>query len=603
MNRHGGPIGPGLTGVGQGPVAEARAATTAAAARKVAPAVEAAATAAAAAAVAPGVTPGAGFRNFGMDGLAPREAVYSGIVDKPWDTQVMFAKLMRRMAMPHDFGTADDSNPAIPAGYTYLAQFAAHDIIRNTTLQANLAGPENGRRNMRQRSLMLDALYGDGPVFSESLYELPRPGEHFRTMLRTGSIARLSSLPAELAGRCPHLQRDIPRFHQADLSDGGRTRIGRPDVLVPDQRNDDNAVVAQMTALLHHLHNAVAEALRALPAMPLFDPHMPLGFNLFENARRVTTALYRGVLRRDLLNRLLIEHVRDRYEATGFQPIADPRSHGIPLEFSHAAYRLGHAMVRKVYRFNRNSPPKGIRDTLDNRSSSRPHKFPLLMDWIADWSSFFELGYGEVQFSRRIGPSFNSVLLEHSEFPSILIGSGPGGATRPGDEAHLPDPMRSGLLLRDLVRGVAGGLLTLEEMLGRVPAEILEASPLLGSPADALKNWLDDPSIGFTPAELDHLSSNPPLILWLLFEAAHEAKGLSLGTLGSVIVGDVFAAQLAASSGEIETDSRTRTLLRKLFPKGTPDTMPGLIRFTAKILELESVVPIFADRPDNRPTS
>jgi hypothetical protein len=124
---------------------------------------------------------------------------------------------------------------------------------------------------------------------------------------------------------------------------------------------------------------------------------------------------------------------------------------------------------------------------------------------------------------------------------------------------------------------------------------------LLGDPAGALRPWLDDASIGFSADELKELSTNPPLILWLLFEAAQEAKGCSFGTLGSVIVGDVFAAQLAVSSHEVEADTKTQTLLGQLFPEGVPNTMPGLIHFTAKVLKLEDVVPTFAS--SNTPTS
>ena len=164
----------------------------------------------------------------------------------------------------------------------------------------------------------------------------------------------------------------------------------------------------------------------------------------------------------------------------------------------------------------------------------------------------------------------------------------------------MPDPMRSGLLLRDLVRGAVGGLLKLSEILR---PEIRKLSPLLRDPAGALRPWLDDASIGFSAVQLEELSANPPLILWLLFEAAQEAKGCSFGTLGSVIVGDVFAAQLAVSSHEVESDTRTRTLLVQLFPEGVPNTMPGLIRFTAKVLELEDVAPIFVGQASDTPTS
>ncbi len=131
----------------------------------------------------------------------------------------------------------------------------------------------------------------------------------------------------------------------------------------------------------------------------------------------------------------------------------------MPLEFTHAAYRVGHAMVRLSYKFNAESTPQGIRDALRNTSATRPRKFPVGRVWIADWARFFDVRTEPPpQFSRRIGPAYNQILLEERMFPNELV---PGGS-------KAPSPLHAGLLFSDFIRGTVGGLLTVPELLGQL---------------------------------------------------------------------------------------------------------------------------------------
>lgn len=550
------------------------------------------------------------FRNFGHPGAAPdKNSIYSGL-GPAWNTQVAFAKLMRRMALRYDFSdgvsTANDKNfnDRIPAGYTYLGQFAAHDLIRNSVLLADIGTQETGRRNLRDESLNLDSLYGNGPSFDPQLYEIEEPGEGYRNMLRTGSMDPVQIEDYRKAGRCPFAFRDIPRFQQVDHSDWvqdkGKTKItkkvklGRPDVLIADPRNDDNAMVSQITALFHHLHNAVVTRLRELgDAMPPAVAHeAPKGLHLFLNGRSITTALYRRVLKQDFLKRLLRTEIWELYDRKGFAPLVDDRADGIPVEFSHAALRVCHSMVRMSYVFNQEVPMgEGIRDALKQRSSTRPHKFPPTKNWIADWSRFFDIGPEPPQTSRRIGPCYNEILLSERLFDNALVGSKEGAPPLPDDRPHLPSDDHAGLLLSDLIRGVVGGLQKLDVLIEALPAAVTKLSPLLSDKqarTGRLRKWLAEPSLGFTDAELDSLSGNPPLLLWLLFEAAEETDGKSLGTLGSVIVGDVFFARLRDDDMPEPTE-----LLELIFGKDIPRCMPRLITFTADVLRLHEVAPTF----------
>src|SRR5262245_26213259 len=66
-------------------------------------------------------------------------------------------------------------NPAIPSGYTYLLQFVAHDLV-NSAIPLSIAGGLGaGTSNARRTPLMLESLYGSGPVSSPHLYALDAP--------------------------------------------------------------------------------------------------------------------------------------------------------------------------------------------------------------------------------------------------------------------------------------------------------------------------------------------------------------------------------------------------------------------------------------------
>ncbi|UCI21366.1 hypothetical protein FJ970_10585 [Mesorhizobium sp. B2-1-8] len=544
------------------------------------------------------------FRNFGCASGADEAKLYKGL-GAPWATQCMFAKLLRRMSAPPAVAT-NTTNDHIPAGYTYLAQLAAHDIIRNSSLNPLLAANEAGRRNEREQALLLDVLYGDGPSSNPGLYALPKVGEAVRSMMRTGPMASPSATAMAMpAGACPFALRDLPRFQPGDLSDGFEN--GRTDVLVADQRSDDNANIAQMTALFLHLHNAVAAALSA-SGLPRADVELPAGAYLFDRTRRVTTAIYRSVLQNDLLPRLIAKPIWDLYQANGFLPLVDTLSQGVPKEFSHAAYRLGHAMIRLSYVFNDQHPEgEGLENVLLNRSSSRPHKFPISERWIADWSHFFEIAGSTPQFSRRIGPTVNEVLLSAYTMPILCVGPDskpldPAAAVllNEVDKAALPDPNASGLLFSDLVRGAIGGLLRLDALIEKLPQAVLATSPLLGEAkkrSQGIQSWLQGSTVAFTAAELAELGENPPLLFWLLFEAATEQDGLCFGATGSVIVGDVFMARFAASRAMIEDDPITQDLAARLFPTGMPRTMSELILFVATALNLGNAWPRFITPP------
>ena len=83
----------------------------------------------------------------------------------------------------------------------------------------------------------------------------------------------------------------------------------------------------------------------------------------------------------------------------------------IPVEFSVAAYRLGHSMVRPVYRLNRTLEQLPIFGTWANAGLNGFRDTPFPAQWGVDWSLFFgdplhqTSGIGRVQPSYKIDTS------------------------------------------------------------------------------------------------------------------------------------------------------------------------------------------------------
>lgn len=236
-----------------------------------------------------------------------------------------FAELM---VSPDDSDTLN--NDTIPCGYTYFGQFIDHDITFDPTSSTTRQNDPNKLNNFRTPRLDLDSLYGAGPHAAPYLYE--NDGEMFGFLL----------VGKGLSGDEP----DLPRNNQ------GRALIGDP-------RNDENIIVAQLQLAFLTLHNLVLAELAA---------GSPPTETQFHEAQRIVRWFYQYVVFNDFLKRLVHDSVhasvleRKEIPATTtaqFQQWQPRRTYYkwkkapyIPVEFSVAAYRFGHSMVRPKYMVN-----------------------------------------------------------------------------------------------------------------------------------------------------------------------------------------------------------------------------------------------------------
>ncbi|MEO3855285.1 peroxidase family protein [Acrocarpospora sp. B8E8] len=377
----------------------------------------------------------------------------------------------------------------------------------------------------RSPSLDLDCLYGLGPSDPQDA----RFYESDEVRLRMG-ITSADSGMAPLQGF------DLARRASS---------TGEPGTaLIPDHRNDENLAVAQLHLAFIRFHNRVVGELtgQGNPSVTIFD-----------EARKQVVMHYQWMLRRDYLPRIvdpnIVEDVftngRKFFDVPvcasnsttsrvgGVQPGDTPT---MPIEFSVAAFRLGHSMVRAGYQwnsiFNNDDPPGDprrfrpatLQDLFDfsGTSGSLTEIQPLPSVWIADFRRLFDLvrdggagpdlapPAGGLNFARRIDTRLGNPL----------------GELAPGSSAAEPgqpfDRITANLAFRNLMRA---DMVTLAS--GQQAAEHLEVGALSPEQILAGDNGVDlnapagkrNPDSAFTDEERERLVTHTPLWFYILRES------------------------------------------------------------------------------------
>jgi hypothetical protein len=278
---------------------------------------------------------------------------------------------------PEQERDADRDNKGMPAGLGYLGQFLAHDLTFDPIGNFEKQLDPNQQWNYRTPRMDLDSLYGKGPLDHPYLYE--RGAESGKFLLgkarsiawnmRDGDIA-MDSLPIAA-------EDDLPRNAQ------GIAMIGDP-------RNDQNLIVSQMHLAFLKIHNKIREWAKG---------EGKGGDAVFHAAQDQVRLHYETIVLRDYLPRIcgeelvskLIRSLADgtREKVWKIRAFDQPGPETwIPLEFSLAAFRFGHSMVRPSYMLNPWTPPRPILvdpaslpGPLDDLRGGRP----LPEGWSADW--------------------------------------------------------------------------------------------------------------------------------------------------------------------------------------------------------------------------
>ncbi|MEL6639775.1 MAG: heme peroxidase family protein [Pseudomonadota bacterium] len=341
-------------------------------------------------------------------------------------------------AMTEAPGDPVDANGDNAPIMTYLGQFIDHDITANTDRDApqpnpisEMAGPVvppldrsdvvGNIVNLRNGSLRLDSLYGEGPSDTPFTIKvrnaLRDPSDRAKMRLGTNapSPGDVIPLPADGFGDLPRLgdmvddpdsglsEADIDALPDGPFKEGLKSggQVNRPRAMIGDGRNDENLLVAQLHLAFLRLHNAIATSLEGSIA----DTD-----DRFVEAKRLTTLIYQWLVVNVYLPKMCQPSVVDGVKAAGAPLYKAFRARvassaaelPLPLEFSVAAFRFGHSMVRAEYDHNSNFGRPG---TLKNSASfldlfsftggdnlgqaSIGQTFDRLpSNWVIDWNRF-----------------------------------------------------------------------------------------------------------------------------------------------------------------------------------------------------------------------
>jgi hypothetical protein len=383
--------------------------------------------------------------------------------------------------------STEGDNPNVQAGFTYLGQFIDHDITLDTTTPSEVLNDPGSVRNFRTPLLELDCLYGQGPVAQPYLYERAEHPAKFVLGTMTKGIGD-PTIPIDL-------QNDLQR------TDAGFALIGDP-------RNDENLIVAQLHVAFLKFHNKVVD-LRIAAGVP--------SSAVFEDARRVVTWHYQWLVLHDFLAKLVDVNVLHSVLKDGprhYKP-KGPDAY-MPMEFSVAAYRLGHSMVRQVYNYNRVFRPGGVAagtlELLFRFTGLSGTDVPVPSDWIIDWRRFFDFGpqaprggFG-LNLSRTLDPYIAA------ELHKLPFGGGD-------------------LAVRNLLRGRNRLLPSGQAVAGVLGVPALTPAELATGPeAEVVKKH------GF--------DKQAPLWYYILKEASVQHGGAHLGQVGSHLLCEVFVGLL-----------------------------------------------------------
>jgi hypothetical protein len=211
----------------------------------------------------------------------------------------------------------DDEESGIPALYTYFGQFIDHDLTFDPASSLQKQNDPDALTDYRSPAFDLDNVYGRGPDDQPYMYD---GGNGFLLgHPLTGGDRNATDLP-----------RNEAHPHRA---------------LIGDPRNDENTIVSQLQGLFHRFHN------RTLADNPRLA---------FEDVQRLVRFHYQFVILNDFLPRIIHPSVLrdlktdgyfDQHKLKFFHWKHEPF---MPVEFSVAAYRLGHSMIRPGYRLNDN---------------------------------------------------------------------------------------------------------------------------------------------------------------------------------------------------------------------------------------------------------
>jgi hypothetical protein len=442
-------------------------------------------------------------------GEAMIQPVENGELDKPLGT-------------PDDdenVAALPDGSLRLPAGYTYFGQFVDHDITFDPASSLTRQNDPDALVDFRTPRFDLDSLYGRGPADQPYLYDAD--GVHLTAGTKVSETAGIDGP-------------DLPRVAT------GRAIIGDP-------RNDENLIVSQLQSAFIRFHNVVlTEVGNECPALSKDD--------VFKLAQQRVRWHYQWVVIHDYLKRLVgqavIDDILSPQHYVASEDLQVPLTASgrrfyswrdqpyMPVEFSVAAYRFGHSIVRPSYRINSvattDPPVQGASRIPLFSQTGEPKQslngFRVLPgDWGLDWKFFLAGIHGPdpAEIAHLPQPSYKlDATLSHPLGALTNATAGPELVV-----AGFDPSIAQILAVRNLLRGLRLGLPS-----GQDVALAMGITPLTDEELFA-NVTLED------PVKKD-LAGRAPLWFYVLKEAEAKTQSAHLGPVGGRIVGEVLIGLL-----------------------------------------------------------
>jgi len=414
----------------------------------------------------------------------------------------------------------------VPSAYTYFGQFVDHDITFTDTPKdkelshSSVLGAEDlapwSRKdvcekvtNKRNSILQLDCVYGKDLDGNEP----PHEGAY----LDLGSVS-----PDHKFARIKDKddKNDLPRHPRSQQK---TDRVAK----IADPRNDQNLVISQLHLAFLRAHNATVDYLRANePVAPDKE---------FAEAQKRLRQHYHWIVIEDFLKQQLaypgvVDEVLDDADPT----YPSSGRFFLPLEFTIAAFRFGHAMIRRKYYLNSEYSVRSLTRMFTLAALSNTLEPPAgkgfdTLPWskIIQWRRFLA-GAQNKNRARQI----NTRLVE----PLFAL----------LDEKELPIPGERSLAVQDLKRGYMMRMPT-----GQAAARAFGLPEISENDLArvAVRNKQKDLLSG------TEFSRRTPLWFYLLAEAdhySHEGKhGNRLGPVGSRLIAEVLIGLIRRSDDSI----------------------------------------------------
>jgi hypothetical protein len=510
-------------------------------------------------------------------------------------------------------GADSTMNPVL----TYWGQFLDHELTARTDRESvvtniTAAHPpsvaavvEKDLKNARTPRFDLDSVYGGLPIGAGITADMVTVINGMRHPDQSGKMRVGTSIdPGPLPDNLDE-HRDLPRYVQVQASvrdaavrvarsamppaDFVKFQAGLPQrALIGDQRNDENLVIAQFHLSFLRFHNRTVDFLKSNATGWLPDYHSAQTLTRLHYQWLIVHGYLKGVCKAGVVEAVLKDRASHFFK---FRAQYDGRQankrlgNALPLEFSVAAYRFGHSMVRGAYDHNLNfgrgpAPlipvaPLNLLFGFTGGGGNIDDEKRLPKNWVIDWTRFVGTDPHDGSDGRpaRLARKIDTALA-----PPL------GELVKEANDEPSPDIKKlfKQLARRNLRRGYNLKLPT-----GQAIHKYLKANGAVASGPIADVSAL----FNAKPILRDFLKNSPsklhqktPLWFYCLAEA-EQAGGNHLGEVGSWLVASTFIGVLLA-----DPDS---ALSKGFIPAQSPLKMPGggVIDSIAKWMQFAIVMP------------